>query len=82
MSTPRHPKIPKFLEMGLFDDLQSFAELESRIEGLEPEKGKRDAFKVFALSISHMISQSSIVAGSRYDNCPIANSINAINLLL
>ena len=50
MTTPRHPKIPKFLEMGLFNDLQSFGELESRIEGLEPEKEKGDAFEVFALA--------------------------------
>ena len=50
MSTPKHPKIPKFLKMGLFHDLQSFPELESRMEGFETNKDKGDAFEVFALA--------------------------------
>ena len=69
MTTPRHPKIPKFLEMGLFNDLQSFGELESRIEGLEPEKEKGDAFEVFALAyISSSIGKKLLQASDDVRN--------------
>ena len=44
MSTPGHDKIPKFLDRGLFNDL------ESRIESLETDKEKGDAYEVFTLA--------------------------------
>lgn len=45
--TPKHPKTGRFLREGLFDGLQSFAELERRLNPLS-ENDKGDAFEVFA----------------------------------
>jgi len=45
---PIHPESQSFLESGLFDDLTSFADLESRISAIPGEgKVKGDAFEVF-----------------------------------
>ena len=48
MSTPRHLKTNHYLNSGLFDDLKSFNQLESRIEQLPTNQDKGDAFEVFA----------------------------------
>ena len=45
---PKHPKVTHFLRQGLFNDLGSFSELESRISSLETPQERGDAFEVFA----------------------------------
>ena len=45
---PRHSKTQHFLSSKLFDGLDSFADLESRITALPTEKERGDAFEVFA----------------------------------
>jgi hypothetical protein len=44
----KHSRTGHFLQQGLFHDLQSFSQLESRISGLETTKDRGDAFEVFA----------------------------------
>jgi predicted helicase len=44
---PKHSRARYFLARGLFDRLESFADLEARISAL-PEKERGDAFEVFA----------------------------------
>ncbi len=48
MHQPKHPKTLHFLTTPLFEDLQSFQELESRIQQLTTNREKGDAFEVFA----------------------------------
>lgn len=45
---PLHPKASSFIRNGLFEGIASFQELETRISGIQDEKGKGDAFEVFA----------------------------------
>ena len=45
---PRHRRTHHFLALGLFDRLESFAELEARIAALPTQKDRGDAFEVFA----------------------------------
>ena len=45
---PRHPKAKEFAKSGLFAGVTSFAELEKRIAAIPENKGKGDAFEVFA----------------------------------
>jgi predicted helicase len=44
----RHKKAQQFLKQGLFDKINNFADLESRIEQLETKQMRGDAFEVFA----------------------------------
>jgi len=44
---PLHPKATFFARNGLFQDLESFQELESRISNIQEDKEKGDAFEVF-----------------------------------
>ena len=44
---PLHPKAIFFARNGLFQDLESFQELESRISNIQEDKEKGDAFEVF-----------------------------------
>lgn len=46
--TNRHPVSRHFLSLGLFDGLNSFAEIEARISALPSNKERGDAFEVFA----------------------------------
>jgi hypothetical protein len=43
-----HPKAKEFEKNGLFAGLSSFEELEKRIASIPENKGKGDAFEVFA----------------------------------
>jgi superfamily II DNA or RNA helicase len=45
---PLHPKAREFAKSGLFAGLSSFEELEKRIAAITENKGKGDAFEVFA----------------------------------
>jgi superfamily II DNA or RNA helicase len=45
---PLHPKAREFAKSGLFAGLSSFEELEKRIVAITENKGKGDAFEVFA----------------------------------
>jgi superfamily II DNA or RNA helicase len=45
---PLHPKAKEFAKNGLFAGLSSFEELEKRIAAIPENKGKGDAFEVFA----------------------------------
>jgi len=45
---PLHPKAREFAKNSLFAGLSSFEELEKRIAGIPENKGKGDAFEVFA----------------------------------
>jgi len=45
---PLHPKAKEFAKSGLFAGVKSFAELEKRIAMIPENKGKGDAFEVFA----------------------------------
>ncbi len=45
---PLHPKAREFAKSGLFAGLSSFEELEKRIAAIAENKGKGDAFEVFA----------------------------------
>src|SRR5262249_55610110 len=45
---PKHHRTRYFVSGGLFDGLESFADLEARIAGLPPEKDRGDAVEVFA----------------------------------
>ena len=45
---PIHPKAREFAKFGLFAGLSSFEELEKRIAAIAENKGKGDAFEVFA----------------------------------
>ena len=78
MSTPRHDKIPKFLEMGLFNDLQTFADIESRIEDLETAKEKGDAFEVFAWAYITSSIGKKLLQVQATDAWPIGTTPNAI----
>ena len=45
---PFHPKAREFAKSGLFSGMKSFADLEKRIAAIPENKGKGDAFEVFA----------------------------------
>jgi hypothetical protein len=45
---PLHPKTREFAKSGLFAGLSSFEELKKRIAAIPENKGKGDAFEVFA----------------------------------
>lgn len=45
---PLHPKAREFAKSGLFAGVKSFADLEKRIAAIPENKGKGDAFEVFA----------------------------------
>jgi len=45
---PLHSKAQEFAKSGLFDGVKSFEELEKRISAIPENKGKGDAFEVFA----------------------------------
>jgi len=45
---PLHPKARELAKSGLFAGLSSFEELEKRIAAITENKGKGDAFEVFA----------------------------------
>ena len=45
---PLHQKAREFAKSGLFAGLSSFEELEKRISAITENKGKGDAFEVFA----------------------------------
>ena len=45
---PKHSSVSRFLNAGLFDGLESFEEMESRISSLSVSKDRGDAFEVFA----------------------------------
>jgi hypothetical protein len=45
---PLHPKAREFAKSGLFAGLSSFEALEKRIAAITENKGKGDAFEVFA----------------------------------
>ena len=47
-TVPKHTKTNYFLRSGLFDNLESFSDLEKRISELPTEKERGDAFEVFA----------------------------------
>lgn len=46
--TARHSSYRRSLELGLFDGINSFADVEARISALESNKERGDAFEVFA----------------------------------
>jgi hypothetical protein len=48
MSHPKHRRTRFFVASGLFDGLESFADLEARIAALPTRKVRGDAFEVFA----------------------------------
>ena len=45
---PLHPKAREFAKSGLFAGVSSFVDLEKRIAAIPENKGKGDAFEVFA----------------------------------
>ena len=45
---PLHPKAREFAKSGLFAGISSFADQEARIGAIPENKGKGDAFEVFA----------------------------------
>ena len=45
---PRHPRASHFARTGLFEGLTRFSDLERRIVSLPTDKGRGDAFEVFA----------------------------------
>jgi superfamily II DNA or RNA helicase len=45
---PLHPKAKEFAKSGLFTEVKSFDQLEKRIAAIPENKGKGDAFEVFA----------------------------------
>ena len=45
---PRHAAAKTYVRSGLFDGLTEFVQLETRIRSLPSEKGRGDAFEVFA----------------------------------
>src|SRR5262245_5399069 len=45
---PRHGRARRFVGCGLFDQLESFADLEARIASLPTQQDRGDAFEVFA----------------------------------
>ena len=45
---PFHPTASEFAKSGLFAEISSFEELEKRIAAISENKGKGDAFEVFA----------------------------------
>jgi len=48
ISAPKHSKATAFVKQGLFKNLQSFREFESRNVALPTTKDRGDAFEVFA----------------------------------
>jgi predicted helicase len=48
MARPKHPRAYQTLKLKLFEGLNSFKQLEARIASLPTEKGRGDAFEVFA----------------------------------
>ena len=48
MNSPQHTKASFFTNSGLFDEVESFTELEQRISQLPTNKNRGDAFEVFA----------------------------------
>jgi superfamily II DNA or RNA helicase len=53
---PSHPSASRFIQSGLFSNLKTFSELESRIEKLPTAKNKGDAFEVFAEAYLNLLS--------------------------
>jgi superfamily II DNA or RNA helicase len=53
---PSHPSASRFIQSGLFSNLKTFSELESRIEKLPTAKNKGDAFEVFAEAYLNLFS--------------------------
>ena len=47
MANARHSKAAEFIRSGIFNNLDSFAELESRINKIPEEKDRGDAFEIF-----------------------------------
>lgn len=47
MATAQHFKAAEFVRSGIFDNLDSFAELEARINKIPEEKDRGDAFEIF-----------------------------------
>jgi predicted helicase len=47
MKVPLHPKANHYLRSGLFSEVQSFEDIENRIENLATAKERGDAFEVF-----------------------------------
>jgi len=48
MTSPTHPKAPRYLQRGLFDGLKNFRGLEARISALATAQERGEAFEVFA----------------------------------
>ena len=48
MTSPAHPKAPRYLQRGIFDGLKNFRELEARISALATAQERGAAFEVFA----------------------------------
>lgn len=46
--TSKHAAHSQFLNLGLFDNLREFGELEARISALDSNKERGDAFEIFA----------------------------------
>src|SRR3989442_6845674 len=48
MTSPAHPKAPRYLRGAIFDGVKNFRELETRISALATKQERGDAFEVFA----------------------------------
>src|SRR5262245_4330216 len=69
---PRHRRTVGYVARGLFDDLNSFAELEARIAALPTQNDRGDAFEVFAEA--YLVTQKIVGAEAVWpaDQIPIA----------
>jgi predicted helicase len=69
---PKHHRTRYFVARGLFDGLESFADLEARIAALPMEKDRGDAFEVFAEA--YLTTQKIVEADEVWpaDQVPIA----------
>jgi hypothetical protein len=69
---PKHRRTHYFVASGLFDGLESFADLEVRIAALPTQRDRGDAFEVFAEA--YLTSQKIVEAEEVWpaDQVPIA----------
>ena len=71
-SRPKHRRTRRFVAAGIFDGLQSFADLEARISALLTQQERGDAFEVFAEA--YLVTQKLVGAEEVWpaDQVPIA----------
>ena len=69
---PKHPKTNHYLNSGLFDNLQSFNQLESRIEQLPTNQDKGDALEVFAEAYLAVQKQFQVQNIWSFENVPLS----------